>query len=144
MWGSSTKLHGKWGRGILLQQENARPHGSQQTIATLGVLGYTVLPHPPYSLESALSDCALFDASKDVMRGKAFTSNDELQAVDQQWHRDTPKEWFAVQIRKLQERWQRCIDIGWNTSNIICMYFVPVNGYCEEKNHLVSIMFERL
>jgi hypothetical protein len=36
---------------------------------------------------------------KDVMRGKMFTSSDELQAV-------------AVQISKLPERWQRCIDIG--------------------------------
>ncbi|XP_023712939.1 uncharacterized protein LOC111867376 [Cryptotermes secundus] len=44
----------------------------------------TVLPHPSYSPDLAPSDYALFDAMKDVMRGKTFTSNDELQAVVQQ------------------------------------------------------------
>jgi hypothetical protein len=49
---------------------------------------------------------------KDVMRGKTFTSKDENQAVVQQWRRDTPKKWFAAQIRKLPERWKRSTDIG--------------------------------
>ncbi|XP_023714240.1 histone-lysine N-methyltransferase SETMAR-like [Cryptotermes secundus] len=106
------RCHGKWGRGILLQHDNAWPHGSRQTIATLGALGYTVLPHPPYLPNLAPSDYALFDERKDIMRGKSFTSN-ELQADVQKWRRDTSKEGFAVQIRKLLERWQRCIDIGW-------------------------------
>ncbi|XP_023708250.1 histone-lysine N-methyltransferase SETMAR-like [Cryptotermes secundus] len=90
------RRHGKWGRGVLFKQDNARPHGSRQTFATLGALGYTVLPHPPYSSDLAPSDYALFDETKDVMRGKTFSSSDELQAVVQQWCRDTPKEWFAV------------------------------------------------
>jgi hypothetical protein len=80
---------GKWGSGVLLQHDNVRPHGSRHTIPTL------------------------FDAMKDAMQGKMFTS-DQLQAVAQQWHWDTPKEWFAVQMQKRPE-----------------------------KKHLVSIIFER-
>ncbi|PNF20419.1 hypothetical protein B7P43_G08145 [Cryptotermes secundus] len=63
------RCHGKWGRGVLLQQRNAQPHGSQHTIVSLGALGYTVLPHSPYSPDFSPRDYTLFDAMKDVMRG---------------------------------------------------------------------------
>ncbi|PNF41453.1 hypothetical protein B7P43_G13390, partial [Cryptotermes secundus] len=60
---------------IILQHDNPWSHGSRQTIATLGALGYTVLSHPPYSPNLAPSDYAIFDAMKDVMRAKT-TSNE--------------------------------------------------------------------
>jgi hypothetical protein len=41
-------------------------------------LGWTVLPHPPYSSDLAPSDFHLFGALKDVIRGKRFGSNDEV------------------------------------------------------------------
>jgi hypothetical protein len=59
-------IHWANSANVLLQHDNARPRGSRQTIATLGALGYTVLPHPPYSPDLAPSDYALFDAMKDV------------------------------------------------------------------------------
>ncbi|KAJ4451979.1 hypothetical protein ANN_03463 [Periplaneta americana] len=82
--------HGKWGRDVLLQQDNPRPH------ATIRELGFTVLPHPLNSPDLAHSDYALFDSMKEGMRGKKLTTNDELHAVVQQWRRDTPKEWFVT------------------------------------------------
>ena len=106
------RRRGKWGRGVLLQQDNARPHVSHQTIATIRKLGLTVLPHPPYSPDLAPSDYALFDSMKEVMRGKKFTTNEELHAAVHQWRRDTPKEWYTMQIWKLPERWNKCIGIG--------------------------------
>jgi histone-lysine N-methyltransferase SETMAR len=41
-------------------------------------LGWTVLPHPPYSPDLAPSDFHLFGSLKDVIRGKRFGSNDEV------------------------------------------------------------------
>ncbi|PSN37108.1 hypothetical protein C0J52_12584 [Blattella germanica] len=59
-----------------------------------------------------LAPSDLFGLMKEVMRRKKFTTNDELHAAVHQWRRDTPKEWYATQIRKLPERWNKCTDIG--------------------------------
>jgi hypothetical protein len=36
---------------IWLQQDNARPHTSATTTDAIACLGFTVLPHPAYSLD---------------------------------------------------------------------------------------------
>ena len=42
--------------GVLLQQDNAPPHISQVGMAAVAELGYTLVPHPPYSPDLAPSD----------------------------------------------------------------------------------------
>ena len=41
-------------------------------------LGWTVLPHLPYSPDLAPSDFHFFGALKDAIRGKRFESDDEV------------------------------------------------------------------
>jgi hypothetical protein len=41
-------------------------------------LGWTVLPHTPYSPDLAPSDFHLFEALKDAIHGKRFGSDDEV------------------------------------------------------------------
>jgi histone-lysine N-methyltransferase SETMAR len=94
-----------------------------RTMATFDALVHTLLPHPPYSPDLAPSNYTLFDAMKDVMRGKTVTSNDELQVVVQQWHQDAPKEWFPVQMQKLPNDGKGAQTLAGNTSNIICILF---------------------
>ncbi|PNF22352.1 hypothetical protein B7P43_G17508 [Cryptotermes secundus] len=108
-----------------------------QTIATLGAPRYTVLPHPPYSPDLAPSDYVLFDAMKNVMRGKTF-SNNELQAVVQHWHQDTRKNGLLFKYRTCRNEGRGAWILAGNTSNIICIYFVPIDGYCEEKTFSVN------
>jgi hypothetical protein len=40
--------------------------------------GWTVFPHPPYSIDTAPSDFHLFGALRDAIRGKSFGSYDEV------------------------------------------------------------------
>jgi len=45
---------------VLLQQDNARPHTSAAKTDAIAPFGFTVLPHPAYSLDIAPSDFHLF------------------------------------------------------------------------------------
>jgi histone-lysine N-methyltransferase SETMAR len=62
---------------ILLQYNNARPHTNLKTQEAITKLGWTVLPHPPYSPDLA-SDFHLFGALKDAIHGKRSGSDDEV------------------------------------------------------------------
>jgi hypothetical protein len=55
-----------------------RPHTSFKTQKAITELGWTVLPHPPYSPNLAHSDFHFFGALKDAIRRQRFRSNDEV------------------------------------------------------------------
>lgn len=105
------KRRGKLARGVLLQQDNARPHTSAQTMAVIRELGFTVLPHPPYFPDLAPSDYWLFGEMKKPLRGKHYDDLQQLSSAVGKWVRDTPNEFFATGLNKLHERWTRCVDI---------------------------------
>jgi histone-lysine N-methyltransferase SETMAR len=62
----------------ILHHDNARPHTSLKTQKAIIKLGWTVLCHPRYNPDLALSDFHLFETLKDTIRGKRFGSNDEV------------------------------------------------------------------
>ncbi|KDR07625.1 Histone-lysine N-methyltransferase SETMAR, partial [Zootermopsis nevadensis] len=67
---------------ILLLHDNARPHTSPRTREEITKLGWTVLPHPPYSPDLAPSDFHLFGPLKDAIRGTRFEDDESvIQAV---------------------------------------------------------------
>ena len=67
-----------------LQQDNARPRTSFQTVEHTATLGWTVLLHPPYSPDLAPSDFHLFGSMKDGPRGQHFHSYDaDVRVVKQ-------------------------------------------------------------
>ncbi len=102
---------GKLTRGVLLQQDNARPHTSVQTQATIRNLGFTVIPPPPYSPDLAPSDYWLFAAMKRPLRGRRYDNLQQLSSAVSKWVHDTPKDFFATGLGKLRERWTRCVQI---------------------------------
>ena len=63
---------------FLLQHDNTRLHTSLKTVEHVANLGWTVLPHPPYSPDLATSDFHLFGPMKDGLRGQHFRSNDAV------------------------------------------------------------------
>ena len=54
-------------RGVIFQQDNARPHTAQITMAVISQLGWEVIPHPPHRPDLAPSDFHLFGPSKNTL-----------------------------------------------------------------------------
>ena len=90
-------------------QDNARPHVAARTMDTIQKLKWNVLPHPPYSLDLAASDYHLFGPQKEHLGGKSFRNNEELIQGVQEWLHWHPKDFFLSGIRKLPDRWRKCI-----------------------------------
>jgi len=74
-----SKRRGLLSTGVLLQQDNARPHTARSTVATIQNLSFECLPHPPYSPDLVPSDFYVFGPLKEAMGGKSFRSDEEVQ-----------------------------------------------------------------
>ena len=106
------RRRGKKSKGILLQQDNARPHTARRTIEKIEHLRWKLIPHPPYSPDLAPSDYALFPHMKQFLRGRRFSTREELETEARSVLQSIPPQWFYESIRKLQDRWQKCVSSG--------------------------------
>jgi len=57
-------------------------------------LGFTVLEHPAYSLDLAPSDYHLFYPLKEALKGRRFTSDEEVKEAVHEWLAAQPKTFF--------------------------------------------------
>jgi len=103
-----SKRRGLLSERVLLLHDNARPHTAAHTVDTLRDLKFEVLKHPPYSPDLAPSDFRLFGPMKEHLGGHKF-ADDELMEVIQNWLKATPKSFFLEGIRKLVDRWTKCV-----------------------------------
>ena len=94
----------------LPQSTSARPHTASQTVETINHLGFEVLEHPAYSPDLAPSDYHLFGPFKNALWGRRFSTDKEVQEAVHKWLRDQPKSFFLERIRKLVDRWTKCIE----------------------------------
>ena len=86
---------------------------AQKTQLALDTLGWTVLPHPPYSPDLAPSDFFLFPEMKDYLRGRRFVSRSALGSSVFQWMKANCTQQRLTQgIRLLPSRWKKCIAAG--------------------------------
>lgn len=105
------KRRGKLTRGILLLHDNARPHTSYETQTAIRGLGFEVMPHPAYSPDLAPSDYHLFAKMKEPLRGKRYNNICGIASAISQWVKVTPEHFFAEGIKKLPERWNKCVHM---------------------------------
>ena len=75
------KCQGKFSKGILLQQDNARVHTCKIAMDVVERNGYELIPHPTYSPDLAPSDYFLFPNLKKDIRGRHFRYNEEVVAA---------------------------------------------------------------
>ena len=94
--------------GFLLLHDNARPRTVHLTINTIRQLNWEVLEHPAYSPDLAPSDFHLFGPLKNALRGR-FAA-DEVKEVVHDWLRSQPQTFFSNGIKKLTDRWAKCIE----------------------------------
>ncbi|XP_064483065.1 uncharacterized protein LOC135395909 [Ornithodoros turicata] len=71
-------------KGVLLLQDNARPHIVHLTTRTLQELRWKFLPHPPYSPDLAPSDFHL-GPLKAFLGGRHFSCDDEAKNAIRSW-----------------------------------------------------------
>ena len=81
--------------------DNARPHTVAHTVETLQELKFEVLAHPPYNPDFAPSDYHLFGPLKEALRGRRFTSEQELKEAVHAWLAAQPKCFFLRAKRSL-------------------------------------------
>jgi len=83
----------------LLQHNKAWPHTARSTVATIKDLSFECLPHPH-----------AFGLLKEVMGGKSFSSDEEVQQAVHVWLHSQPKEFFARGIHALPKCWNTCME----------------------------------
>lgn len=96
---------------ILYHHDNAPAHSSLVAQAKLHEIGFELVPQPPESPDLAPSDFYLFPNLKRWLTGKRFYSNEELIAETEAYFGELPKDYFLDGIKKLENRWTRCIDL---------------------------------
>jgi hypothetical protein len=91
--------------------DNARPHASARTCAKVEELGFRLLSHPAYSPDLAIADFHLFGPLKMPMRGKTFTTRQEvIEAANASLQQFDANFWEAG-FDKLIERYRKCIAL---------------------------------
>jgi len=114
---------------FLLQHDNVRPHTSLKTVEHIANLGWTVLPHPPYSPDLAPSDFHLFGPMKDGLRGQHFPSNDAVVRAVEQWATSAGADYYECDMQAIVHRWRKCIANGGDYVEKQC--FVAKNLLCQ-------------
>jgi histone-lysine N-methyltransferase SETMAR len=85
---------------VLLQQHNARHHTTADTTDAIARLGFTVISHPVYSPDLALTDFHLFPKQKEDLRSQNLSSNKEVKDAVSQWFQEKKKGFFTHEIQK--------------------------------------------
>ena len=78
-------------------------------MAKLHELNLELLPHPPYSPDLASSEYYLFAASKRMLQGKRFGSNEEILAKTEAYFKAKDKLLYKKGIEMLEKRWNEYI-----------------------------------
>ena len=68
----------------------------------------TVVPHPPYSPDLALSEFFLFPKLKMKLKGRRFQTVEEIQAESQAVLNAPGENDFQECFKNWQRRWDRC------------------------------------
>ena len=69
----------------MLQGDNARPHTDSSTKRVIADLGWSVLPHSPYSPDLVPSVYFLFGTLKWLLQGRSFKSRSAIGRAVQNW-----------------------------------------------------------
>jgi len=88
------KHHGKVTNGVLFLHDNTPAHRALATQKKLAYLGFQCLGHTPYSPDLALSVYHLFPGLKNQLKGRHFSSNQEVITAAETWLEDSILNFF--------------------------------------------------
>jgi histone-lysine N-methyltransferase SETMAR len=105
----ANELRGKQDKVYFLH-DNARPHIANTTHQKLLDLGWTVLPHPPYSPDLAPTDYHLFRSLAAFLDKNKFDDEDHLKQELENFFKQKSTEFDGEGISSLPVRWKKVID----------------------------------
>lgn len=80
-------------------QDNAPAHKSHVAMQKIRDLGFELLEHPPYSPDLAPSDYHLFPQLKKSLKGRKFSSNEEVIKAVEVWFAEQEETFFFERSR---------------------------------------------
>jgi histone-lysine N-methyltransferase SETMAR len=96
----------------ILQGDNATPHSSAGTRGATERLGFSLLPHPPYSPDMIPSDFHHFPKLKEHLRGQNFGSDEEVNSAMRNFFREQNSVFYKNGFKKIVYHWRKCIEVG--------------------------------
>lgn len=105
------KRRGKLSRGVIFHHDNAPVHTSRVAAAAIDAAGFAMLEHPPYSPDLAPSDFFLFPKLKEHIRGKQYSSDEEVMDAVNAFFEEQPPEFFLNGLKRWEHRWEKCIEV---------------------------------
>ena len=70
-----------------------------------------MLDHPPYLPDLALSDYRLYPKLKKHLRGKKFSSDNEVMFSVNRWFAEVGQPFFQEAVEMLEHRWEKCVNL---------------------------------
>jgi len=101
-------------KGIVLLQDNARPHIARVVIYKLESLDWELLPHPPYSPDMSPCEYHLFLSLDNHMRNKRLHNKEQLEQELNRFFASKPKEFYAKGITNLVTPWEKIVETEGN------------------------------
>src|SRR5215471_12603495 len=93
------KRRGRLSAGVLLLHDNAPVHMSAKSQAAIRQCEFQQLNHPPYSPDLAPSDYFLFRVMKKFLRGKRFSSDEEVKEAVTTWFEEQSNDFFFQGVK---------------------------------------------
>lgn len=94
-------------RGVVFQQDNARPHVAIKTLQKLKEFEWDIIPHPPYSPDIAPSDYYLFRSLEHFIAGKSFKDSASIKMTLDQFFDSKTDKFYKGGIDQLPKRWEK-------------------------------------
>ena len=96
----------------MLHHDNASSYKAMKTREFLEENGLEELPHPPYSPDLAPCDFWLFLCIKKYLKGRIFSSNEEVELALSDILGDIEESEFMQALDRWFYRMDRCIKVG--------------------------------
>jgi len=105
------KRRRKFTKWVLFLHDSAPAHRPLATQKKLAYLGFQCLDHPPYTPDLAPSDYHLFPGLKKQLKGRHFSSDEEVIAAATIWLDGQTSDFFLSGLQKLEQRAKKCIEL---------------------------------